>query len=98
MLGEALRLLRVFNDIKAKDLADQLEISPNYLSEIEKGKKNPSLDIVNKYSEIFEIKPSAILFFSEELNANAKNEIIPRKWIAGKLVTLLQAVENGKES
>ena len=35
MNGEVLRLLRVFNDIKANELAKQLGISKSYLSEIE---------------------------------------------------------------
>jgi len=95
MIGEALRLLRVFHDLKGKELADKLSISPNYLSEIEKGKKKPSLEVINKYGEVFNIKPSSILFFSEELETN-KSDIIPRKWIADKLVKFLQAIEHGK--
>ena len=97
MLGEALRLLRVFNDMKASELSIQLGISPNYLSEIEKGKKKPSLDVINKYGNVFKIKPSAILFFSEELEAGQK-EILPRKWIAKKLIKFLQAIENGEKN
>ena len=97
MLGEALRLLRVFNDLKAKELAIKLDISPNYLSEIEKGKKKPSMEIINKYSKVFNIKPSAILFFSEELDMNT-GKVFSRKWIAEKLVKFLQAVESGKEN
>ena len=93
MINEALRLLRVFNDIKASELAKQLDISPNYLSEIEKGKKTPSLTVINKYGEIFDIKPSSILFFSEELNTKDKYNILPRKWIAKKLILFLQTIE-----
>lgn len=67
MINEALRLLRVFHDLKATDLAQKLEISQSYLSEIETGKKTPSLELINKYSLIFKMKPSTILFFSEEI-------------------------------
>ena len=35
MVNEALRLLRVFNDYKAKDFAEKIGISYSYLSEIE---------------------------------------------------------------
>ena len=96
MLGEALRLLRVFNDMKANELSVLLGISPNYLSEIEKGKKKPSLDVIKKYGNVFKIKPSAILFFSEELEGGKKKKILPRKWIAEKLIKFLKAIENGK--
>lgn len=97
MIGEALRLLRVFNDLKAKDLANQLGISPNYLSEIEKGKKKPSLEVINKYGNTFNVKPSAILFFSEELE-NENSGIMPRQWVAKKLIKFLQAVESGQNA
>ena len=39
MLSDALRLIRVFHDLKQQDLADRLEISKSYLSEIENGQK-----------------------------------------------------------
>lgn len=68
MINEALRLLRVFHDLKAVDLAKKLKISQSYLSEIETGKKTPSLELIDKYSVIFKIKPSTILFFSEEID------------------------------
>ena len=51
MINEALTLLRILHDIKAKDLALKLDISPSYLSEIETGKKKPSLEILNKYAD-----------------------------------------------
>lgn len=70
MLGEALRLIRVFHDRKLVDLAKELDISPGYLSEIERGKSNkkPSLELINRYAEVFNTKPSVILFFSEEID------------------------------
>ncbi|AQS03994.1 helix-turn-helix domain-containing protein [Clostridium beijerinckii] len=71
MINESLRLLRVFHDLKAIDLAKKLSISQSYLSEIENGKKKPSLELIEKYSEVFRIKPSTILFFSEEIDQNS---------------------------
>jgi transcriptional regulator with XRE-family HTH domain len=65
MLNEALRLIRVFHDISQKDLAHRLEISAPYLSEIEKGRKQPTLDLINRYAAQFNMPPSSILFFSE---------------------------------
>ncbi|NRX73842.1 hypothetical protein DE153_000623 [Clostridium beijerinckii] len=35
------------------------------------GKKKPSLELIEKYSEVFRIKPSTILFFSEEIDQNS---------------------------
>lgn len=42
MIGEALRLIRVYHDLKQSDLADRLGISQSHLSEIERSKKAPS--------------------------------------------------------
>lgn len=76
MINEALRLLRIFHDYKAIDLSKKLEISQSYLSEIENGKKSPSIELLNKYSQVFDIKPSTILFFSEEIDrSNLKGKI-----------------------
>ncbi|ABJ76330.1 MULTISPECIES: helix-turn-helix transcriptional regulator [Leptospira] len=65
MIHEVLRLLRVFHDLKAKDLAEKLSISPSYLSEIENGKKEPTLELLNKYSVVFNMPVSSIFLLSE---------------------------------
>tara|TARA_R100001244_G_scaffold130196_1_gene102129 strand:- start:29 stop:343 length:315 start_codon:yes stop_codon:yes gene_type:complete len=73
-LSQALRLLRVYKDLSQKDLAEKLEISTSYLSELESAKKDPTMVIVKKYAELFNISPSAILFFSEHLNEEKGND------------------------
>lgn len=67
MLNEALRLVRVYHDTNQSKLAEKLEISPSYLSEIESGKKTPTLELLEKYSSVFDIPPSSLLLFSESL-------------------------------
>jgi len=47
-----------------------MTISPSYISEIEKGVKKPSLDILDKYSDVIGIDKSTILFFEEEGDKN----------------------------
>ena len=46
MLSEALRLIRVFHDVKQNELAERFGVSKSYLSEIESGKKLPSIDFI----------------------------------------------------
>ena len=41
-MGEALRLLRIFNGYKSAELAKKLELSQSYVSELENGKKQPT--------------------------------------------------------
>lgn len=68
MLGNTLRLLRVLHDKKSSVLADELGISSAYLSKIETEKAQPTLEILNKYAEIFQTTTSALLLFSESLD------------------------------
>ena len=72
MLGNALRLLRVLHDKKSSDLANELGISPAYLSKIETEKAQPTLEILNKYAAIFQTTTSALLFFSGMRNIMLK--------------------------
>ena len=95
MLNECLRLFRVFHDKKLIELAEELEISPSYLSEIESGKKQPPIELINKYAKIFKTTPSAILFFAEKLDKNKKRGGLKTS-IRDKMVKFMQAVENEK--
>jgi transcriptional regulator with XRE-family HTH domain len=96
MLSEALRLIRVFHDLKQKDLADRLGMSKSHLSEVERGKKSPSLEVIQKYSAEFQLPVSSILFFSEQLdNPHRKSPEADRVRgiIAGKIISFLQFIE-----
>jgi transcriptional regulator with XRE-family HTH domain len=96
MINDALRLLRVFHDYKSKDLAEKLGISQSYLSEIENGKKAPTLEIINKYSEVFKMKPSTLLFFAEELDASKKHGEVKNN-IRSFMIKFLKIVEKQGE-
>ena len=69
MIGEAMRLIRMIKGVKAKTMAAQLEISASYLSLIENGKKQPSIDILKKFASVVGVKLSQIMYFSEELTS-----------------------------
>jgi transcriptional regulator with XRE-family HTH domain len=58
MLAEALRLIRVFHDMKQQELAERLGLSKSYVSELESGKKVPSIEVIQKYSDTFDIPAS----------------------------------------
>lgn len=100
MLSEALRLLRVFHDLKQTELAEKLDISKSYVSEIEKGNRTPSLDMIERYAQAFKVPVSSILFFSEQIESVQKNKAaIPkaRQAIASKIIKLLQVIEDRTE-
>jgi transcriptional regulator with XRE-family HTH domain len=100
MLSEALRLLRVFHDMKQKDLAEKLGVSKSYISEIENDNRTPSLDVIRKYSEIFRVPVSSIMFFSEHIQ-DAQRGSLPsdraRSAIASKIIGFLRMIEDKNE-
>lgn len=68
MLGDALRLIRTFHEMTQAELAKELNVSNTYISEIERGNREPSLTIIQGYADFFGIPASSILFFSENLD------------------------------
>jgi transcriptional regulator with XRE-family HTH domain len=97
MLAEALRLIRVFHDVKQNELAAHLQISKSHLSEIESGKKQPSLDLIERYSEHFGMPKSSIIFFAENLaNPSGSMDRVDstRDLIARKVINFLKIIED----
>lgn len=91
MLNEALRLMRVFHDLSQKELAEKLGISKSYLSEIESGKKTPTLELLNRYSHLFDIPVSSIMFFGESLNKDGKTEKL-KTFVSSKVLAILNFI------
>ncbi len=88
MLDEALRLIRVYHDLTQTQLSYELGISNSFLSEIESGKKTPSLELLGKYSNRFDIPVSSLLFFSENLEQSKVTDKV-RVGVARKVIALL---------
>lgn len=65
-LGNVLKLLRIANDMSVKELADKMEVSSTYITEVEANNKNPSLNTLAKFSEALGVSKSTILYFDEE--------------------------------
>lgn len=100
MLGEALRLIRVFHDRKQIDLAGELGVSQSHLSDIERGVKTPSQDIVARYAQVFDLPVSSIWFFDEQLAAGTTPKAIDRARgvIADKILDFLRIIEHRREA
>ena len=92
MTNEALRLIRVFHDLKQVELANMLGISKSHLSEIESGTKSPSLTLIERYADVLDMPLSSIMFFAEEL-PRAKTGDKIRSRVANKAIHFLQFVE-----
>lgn len=89
MLSKALLLLRKYHDLTQSQLSSELGVSNSYLSEIESGKKQPSLDVLGRYSDFFEIPLSSIIFFSEHIDDKKITERA-RLGFAGSILSMLE--------
>jgi transcriptional regulator with XRE-family HTH domain len=86
---DALRLIRIFHDLTQTALAESLSISKSYLSEIESGKKTPTLELLEKYAETFNMPLSSLLFFAENLVNPTRSDKV-RAVIANKAIKMLE--------
>jgi transcriptional regulator with XRE-family HTH domain len=91
MLNDALRLIRVFHDLTQKDLAEQLGISKSHLSEIESGKKTPSLPLLDRYAGFFKVPASSIMFFAENMESDQDMEKV-KAFVSSKIVALMNFI------
>jgi len=88
MIHDALRLVRVYHDFSQTELADYLGVSKSYLSEIESGKKNVTIELLEKYSNVLKIPVSSLMFFAERIDGSGLPDK-SRKFIAGKALKML---------
>ena len=93
MINEVLRLLRVFSNYKSGELAKELGISKSYLSEIEHGKKKPTIELLEKYAEIFDVKVSTIFLFSESIEDDLSLKHDAKQRIARYALKWLQLLD-----
>jgi transcriptional regulator with XRE-family HTH domain len=58
LMGKCIRDVRKHLGLKQKQFAQRLNISGAYMSDIEAGKKNPGIDVLEKMYKIFNVNPS----------------------------------------
>jgi len=88
-LNKILKHIRIFNHTTQLELAENLGMSRSYISEIESGKKTPSLEVLEKYSVAFKIPLSAIILFAENYDKKVGLENIMKKNLAGATLKFL---------
>ncbi len=75
--GRAIETLRASKSLSREEVTELARISLSYLSEIERGLKRPSADIVTKIARAFGMKGSSFLQYVEELSAPLPEEEAP---------------------
>lgn len=69
MLGEAIRIARVFQGMSQQDLAKAMDISNGFLSQIESGAREPSQETLRSAGAALGVPVSSLLFFSEQMQS-----------------------------
>ena len=95
MLGNTLKRLRGIYGYSAKEMSELLGISSSYLSEIENGKKKVSMDLLERYSELFCLRVSTLVRFSEDYE-DAELNNAGQKFITSLMSKVIEAYSNGK--
>ncbi len=73
MINRALRLIRVYHDLNQSDVAARVGLSKSYVSEIEKD-ANVTLQVLEKYSNAFNIPVSSLMLFAEQAGESRLSE------------------------
>lgn len=90
MINKALRLIRQFHQIKVNELAAHLNISKSELVDLESGSKPINSNLLELYSEHFDIPVSSLIFFSESIAREGKTAKKFRLSLAGKILEVAE--------
>gem|GEM_PF-1475392 len=66
-------LLRICGGLTIKNVAEALNVTPSYVRQIETGERKPSRRIIEGFSMVFNVKPSQLLYLSEEMTEKKYN-------------------------
>ncbi|KXV49874.1 MULTISPECIES: helix-turn-helix domain-containing protein [Acetobacteraceae] len=94
MYDRALKTIRQYHRLSQSDLAEQINISRSYLNEIERNKKEPSLEVLKRYAERFEVPLSSLMLFAEQGAGTTFDKA--RVFVADKVLKMLEWVAEGE--
>lgn len=75
MIGARIKDIRYRKDFTQEELAEKININPKYLSSIERGKENPTLNTLIKLSESLDVNLNDI-FHQIEIEDPAKRKAL----------------------
>jgi transcriptional regulator with XRE-family HTH domain len=65
-LGRRLQRLRRLRGSTQEQLAERIDINPKYLSNVERGEENPTLDLFLRLAEGLQVEMSALFQYAQE--------------------------------
>ena len=92
MINKALRLIRQYHQKSQSDLAIELAITKEQLITIENGQSQINSKLLQRYSELFDIPVSSLLFFFEKKRKEGKYTQRIRSSLARKVLYILELI------
>ena len=89
-LGKILKYIRVFNRERQLETAKKINICRSYLSKIEAGRKTPSIEVLQRYSDCYDVSLSAILLFTEQYENKGDLKNKAKAFVTKKTLGLLE--------
>lgn len=86
-IGNRIKQVRIHLRIQQKEMAQKLEITSAHLSEIEKGKSSPSIEVVLKMTNIYNMSLEFLFLGRGEMLYNSGREKAPGKFTFDSSVT-----------
>ena len=65
MIGNVLKYIRICNDFSTKEISLMIGTSISYVSDVENNRKKLSLDMINRFSNCYNMETSKILYLDE---------------------------------
>jgi len=91
LINESLKLIRLYWGKTQSELARDLGVSQSYVSEVEKGNRQVTLDLLSKYSDVLCVPISSLLLFAEHVEG-APPLGRGKRFLAGKALDLLASL------
>ncbi len=68
MIGDNIKLIRNIRGLSQKDLAELVDIAPGTLAHLEKGTRNPSLEMLYKLADALSVSVINLVLSKEEID------------------------------
>ncbi len=72
-LGKTIRILRQAKEWKLSDLAEKAKVSVSFLSLVESGDRQPSLDVLRRVAQALNLPSEAIILMSFQSASNLRD-------------------------
>ena len=95
-IGQAIKILRTKRHVTQHDLAVGAGVTQGFLSLVEKGKREPGFEFVEKIANVLRVPPQLVLLLACENHPRGKRYARPLQAIAHALDDLLRVYAPSK--